>query len=316
MTKNDRAESARDTLRDVQDELRAALANGIYATMDDAQTAMHRVTEAYNARPQAELNGLSPNQAFALFHADWMPGSAIDLDETTPLAELDGATLLHDARALMRLVGDGVKATATGNLSRATVAAFLADLPVRGGNTELEAITTYGMALRNELDVWPLHHARVVLQLAGFLARRKGVFHVTKRGAMLARDGHAGELWTHLLRAQFKKMNLAYLDRMGPAPVVQHAVGFALYQFSRADATWRRAEEWLERLLPSTMRDELPTHALWDPGPLLIERRVLYPLRVFGLAEYEERPAPPGQYGPQRFYRPSRLLTERVRFRV
>jgi hypothetical protein len=308
--------SRSDATREIHDELRAALANGIYASMEDAQAAVHRFTQQYNSRPQAELGGLSPDQAFRLLHADWMPGSAIDLDETTPLSALGNARLLHDARALVRLVGDGVKATATGNLSRATVTAFLADLAANGRDSDLHDFTHHGFTLRNELDVWPLHHARVLLDLAGLLKRRKGVFHVTKRGAALAREENAGELWTHLLRTQFKRMNLAYLDRAGPAPVVQQAIGIALYQFSRCDATWRSAEEWIDRLIPSTMRNELPTHPMWNPAPLLVEQRILRPLWAFGLAELEERPAPPEAYGPERFYRPSPLVKARVRFQV
>jgi hypothetical protein len=155
-----------------------------------------------------------------------------------------------------------------------------------------------------------------VLDVAGFLKRRKGVFTVTKRGELMAREENAGELWTHLLRAQFKKMNLAYLDRAEHAPMVQHALGFALYQLSRSDATWRHAEEWLERLLPQTIRAELPTNPHWDVGRFLVERRILHALGVFGLVECDERPALAGNFLPDRWYRPSEVLRQRVRFRV
>ncbi len=313
---NDRAGRTPSAMERVKRLVDEALRNGVFSSEADLQSAVSRVMHDYNRRPQVELGGLSPDAVFRLFSADWTAASAIVIDESTPLGELGGAPLLHHARALLALLADGVKATATGSLPRATVAAFLDEAAARGGDEELAELWAMGFSMRNELDVWPLHHTRVLLEVAGLVARRKGIMRVTRQGASLAGEGKAGALWARLVRAQCKRMNLDYLDAMDPAPALQYAIGFALFQFSRGGDRWIASEEWATRLLPADVWAALPIHPQFDHRTLMVERRVLYVLWRFGLAEREERPAPAGRYGNDRVYRPSPLLAARVRFRL
>lgn len=70
---------------DIQDLLAEIERGGPYASIDDVNRLLTERTSAYNARPQAELGGLSPDQMAALLYGDWKSTGALRLNEDLPL---------------------------------------------------------------------------------------------------------------------------------------------------------------------------------------------------------------------------------------
>jgi len=261
------------------------------------QKTLDGVMRGYNTRAQPELGGRSPNDVHRLLSADWKsPDSAIRIDSTLSLSDLEGAPGLHDARALLEiLAGDApAKLTPKGNLPRAIVAQFRERAMAYAAEREREFPL---MQARNEADHGALHTMRILLQLSRLIIRRKGVLVPTKAGDRLAGESRAGELYETLLRTQFRTFNLAYLDLGDPFPDFQPTIGFTFAQFGRLDTSWYRAEELVDRLLLPIVRAAAPHHEMFDMPTLIITTRFLAPLVALGLAE---RRVEPGARWPER----------------
>ena len=278
------------------DVIRRALEQALSARPDlserDLNAVLAQVTSGYNNRPQADLGGRSPDEVHRFIAADWAsPDSAIRLDDSLELDALVGAPALHDARLVLALLAERapVKATPKGNLPRAFVTAFQARAGSYAAARELE----FPLAnARNEEDHWPLHITRLLLELERLIARRKGLFTRTRNGDRLLRDALAGPLYTRLLRATFRTLNLAYLDGAGDAPDLQHTIGFTLAQFDRHGDAWHSAENLAADLVLPSVRAAIPLRHGWDPLPLMLSTRFLSPLERFGLAESRETGSP------------------------
>jgi hypothetical protein len=143
----------------------------------------------------------------------------------------------------------------------------------------------------NEQEVWPLHVLRLLLEMAGLVRRRKGVFRLTKEGARLRADEQASELYARLFLAHFRRLNLAYLDRSSAeAASLQTTIAYSLFRFAKAGRAWRTPRELVERLLLPQVKQEIPAGEFIDMQAHVVEARILQPLASFGLAE-QKRPA-------------------------
>lgn len=290
--------------------------------------AVGEVAADYNRRPQTDLGGLSPDAVQRLLDADWeSAGSAVRLDDGLPPDDVAEAGTLRDARWLLGqlAVPNGVKATPKGNLPRAVVAAFVAHAGATNGvdlsEGEGAELVGFVRGQPNEEDVWRLHHARLLLELAGLVKRRRGVWSRTRRGDQLAAPERAGALFAALVRTHFRRFNLEYVDGVGAAPGFQYTVGYTLYQFGRVGAEWRRPAALADLVLLPSVRHEVPprgpAETRYDPMALALETRVLRPLVGFGLAEAQAPPREPGAWevAPSS-YRKAPLFGRMFRFTV
>lgn len=292
------------------------LATNPDATVDDVNAVLAVAGEQYNRRAQAELGGLSPEAVRELLDADWeSPGSALRLDASVSLRELEDSFVLHDARLVLAMVGEGeaVKATPKGNFPRTFVASFLDRMRLPADQPELSLGEPRAL---NEDDVGRLHITRILLELSGLVKRRKGVIGRTRRGEQLAGEDRAGELLTTLLRTHFRKFNLGYLDGFDPAPEFQRTISYSFAQFDRAGSGWRRSAEWAERLVLPAVRDTVPANPHFDVLSGIVEHRFLRPLESFGLAESRESARLPGDIFPRRMFRKTRVFSRILSVRV
>jgi hypothetical protein len=278
------------------------------ASLDEINAHLMRRSDAYNRAPQRELCGLSPNQVGRLLEDDWSGEGAIRIETTLPLETLESSVVLANARLLLDVVEERgeVKATAAGNLPRIVVEETRDRLLLPTGYPR-----RWMDRARNEEDVRPLHMSRLLLELAGLLKRRKGVFSATRRGRELLSPARAGELQALLFRTFFRTLNLAYLDGLPAVPELQHGIGASIHLFGRTARQWRTREEVAAAaLLPFVLRAIAATAR--DDAGALVERRLLMPLTDFGLAECRESPRP-GAYLPDRHYRRTPLFERMLR---
>jgi len=84
-----------------------------------------------------------------------------------------------------------VKATQAGNFNRKFVESMVDTFL---DEEERETVLRVCKVL-NETDVWPLHEAKIVAKLAGFISLYKGTFGITKKALPLLHDLKAGELF-------------------------------------------------------------------------------------------------------------------------
>ena len=307
-----------DDLRaEIEHILERVVAEQPTATIDELNAALATLTTGYNARPQAELGGLSPAAVQRLLDADWDgPASAVQIDSALSLDDLASARTLHDVRLLLELLvedgpGKPVKATPKGKLPRAVVTRFRERMSAPATTQESWALER---RVLNEEDLARLHHGRVLSELAGLVQRRAGVFRRTRRGDQLAAAERAGALFARLLRTHFRKLNLAYLDGAGPAPGFQYSIGYTLYRFGRVGSDWKTPSELTGELLLPAVREELAADTSYDRAALVLQTRCLRPLEGFGLAEAREVPHAPGDLLRQQAYRKAPLFDRVFRF--
>lgn len=309
-------QGAEAALREAAEALQQIMAENPAATLGELNALLGSAAGSFNARPQADLGGLSPAEAQRLLDADWEgAGSAVRLNEALTLDDLASSRTLHDARLFLEILGTQgeVKATPKGNLPRAFVAAFRERMrePAPAGRDWLS-----GRKIVNEEDVMALHLTRILLELGGLVKRRKGLFSMTRAGEKLAGDEAAGKLFATLFRTHFRRFNLAYLDGVQPVPALQHTVAFSLYRFGRGGGDWKRPEELSGEMVLPAVREELPEDPHFDRVSLITETRVLRPLEGFGLAESKELPREPGQWRDPRAYRKTPLFDRFLGFEL
>ena len=259
---------------------------GPFASIEEANRVMQKRMREYNARPQSELGGLSPDAMGQLLDGDWMSQGALRLVEDLAPEDVAGSVMLADARTLLEFVGDEgpVKETAAHNLPRAAVAALRPRLRIVA-QRDIE-FDPRPPAPMNEGDVWWLADLRHVLLFGGLLVRRKGL-RITPLGRALLSPEREGELYALLFRTLFRKFDLRALDRFGDHPGLQSTLAFSFYKLRSEARDWTPSvalarTSWLDSA-KDPMNDWQAAHG--DFRHISFQIRVLEPLAYFALLE-------------------------------
>ena len=270
-------------LKSILDEIERG---GPYASIDEINRLLAIRMREYNARPQAALGGLSPDQMAQLLYGDWAMQGALQLNDALALDELADVAFLADARALLGYIAtEGpVKETVARNLPRAAVAVLWPRLRMPVQRRIAVEIGQRGPV--NEGDLLWLPVLRHTLMFAGLLLRRKGL-RVTPRGRELLRAERAGELYGLLFRTLFRKLDLRVLGRDDRHPGLQATVAYSFYQLRSAARNWVSSEAlavsaWLESAKDPPTEWET---RYGDFRHYAFRHRVLDPLVQFGLLE-------------------------------
>ncbi len=288
------------------------------ASIDEMNAVLEGVAARYNARMQEDLGGLSPTDVQRLIEADWeAPESAIQLDESVSMEELQPSRTLQHARLVLEMLGERgtVKATPKGKLPRTFVTDFrqrAAALP--GASRERMDEWLDKRQVINEDDVWPLHIVRILLELCSLVKRRKGLFSRTRRGEQLMQDAMAGRLFATLFRTHFRRFNLGYLDRADAVPGFQQTVGYTLYRFGRVGGEWIAPSLALHTLLLPAVMEAAPVRPYGNVFDFVVVTRFLRPLVRFGLAEERKLPRRPEEIIERSEFRKTPLFDRVLRF--
>ena len=267
-------------------------ASGPFRSVEEANRVLASRMREYNARPQAELGGLSPDAMQQLLYGDWKSQGALRVDERIALDDLYPSALLADARTLLEYFqSEGpVKETAAHNLPRVAVAALLPRLRM---STDAHIVhNTILTTSSNEGDVPWLPELRHVLIFGKLLARRKGM-RITPLGRALLSAERAGELYAHLFRTFFRELDLGVFGGIDRHRGLQSTLAYSFYMLRSAARDWTSPQilaqsAWLESAKdPLAMRDA--GHA--DLRYISFQLRVLDPLVQFGLLELRPLPS-------------------------
>jgi hypothetical protein len=304
-----------DRRRPHQEILDLLEAAGPFDSIDQVNRFLARHTAGYNARPQEELGGLSPDQVQQLLSGDWFTWGALRLNRQLTVEDVGDAPLFADARTLLSYVAaeQPIKETPAKNLPRVHVAQLLSRL--RTTQPRGVARKFVDPPPKNEEDVVWLPELRHVLAFAGLLTRRKGL-RLSTRGRSLLADERAGELYALLFHTLFRTLNLAVFDRLDRYRGLQSTVAFSFYKLRTAARDWRTADDLGRDAWLPTAREPLTdweiTHQ-FDWAPLAFARRVLEPLVEFGLL-HERRSPTEDEWRELVEYRLSPLYNRFLRF--
>ena len=269
-------------------QLKGLLSEGKEKGLAHLNKAIGQLMTAHKDIPQPEMGGLTPNQAFTLIRCGWWAEpNPIRLKTDLSFDQLRSVPLFHNARMFLQAAVEtnGAPMTATGNLTRQFVHDMLGRLLLEPG--QLDSIQHICKVV-NELDVFPLHVARIVCQEAGLLRKEKKRFVVTRKAGDMLSEDKAGTLYYNLFDALFRKINLAYFDRpTGEAHGVQTTIPYELYRLSQQEANTEYTVKSLVPILflPAVLEEiGKPTEFL-DKPTWMLTNRVIRPLESLGLVE-------------------------------
>ena len=159
---------ADDEIAAVFAAMRSEAASREWGSVEELEAHMESVMARLNARPQADLGGLSPNDMVQLLHGDWSGPGPLRLVRNLPLDEIADAPWFTVARTLMQVVrvGGPIKATPKGNLPRAVVRLFLENILSEEAK---ERFGERGLGAVNEQDLHAIHIPRILLDMAGLV---------------------------------------------------------------------------------------------------------------------------------------------------
>ena len=261
-----------------------------FGTLAEARRYLGRRVAEYNATPQAELGGLSPEQMQALGGDDWAGAGPVRLHDDVALADLNSADFLWNARVLLGAVGEagGVRATPAGSLNRAFVGSVLDRLRWWPGFLES---TRELYTVINEAQAFPLSQWREVLERAGLLRLSRGQFRLTRLGVELSSADRAGTLYVHLLRYYLRRFVPDRFAGSDLFPDLTDVGSFVLWRLSMIEPEWRDAQALAPLVLPPDAASQVkPESGNWDPWLTALRLQVLDPLAEFGLLEVDQPP--------------------------
>lgn len=264
-------------LPDLEDVLQDLLSGGIRDEHELKRLIQRRVDE-YNATPQPDLGGLSPDQMYRLVHFGWSTGGPIVLARDLTPGDLASSDMLADARTLLAFVADAgdVKLTQARYIPPALLATLLPSLRL-----EQEGLAT-PWGIKREADARWLLPLRDMLVLARCLDVRGRTMRVTDEGRRMMRTESSGELFRLMFEAFFGAVvvdEVPEIHELGLGP----SIPFALYRMPRVASRWASGRAIASQCIPGGA--ELDHELL--PGP--ITRALLWPLVAFGLLEEQER---------------------------
>jgi hypothetical protein len=295
-------------LHDVLEQLRREP----FTSMEALNRRAAAMMQEYNARPQADLGGLSPIQMSQLLSGDWTTTGALRLNDALTLGDLAGSALLADARTILHYIStEGpIKETAAGNLPRSAVKALLPQLRT----LDLDKDAAWLPRTVNEGDIIWLQVLRYVLTFAGLLVRRRGL-RVSREGLPLLEEHSAGTLYARLFRTFFQKLDLRVFGRFDDHERLQRTIAYSFYRLRTEARDWTRQEVLAETAWLPEAKDP-PSQLDLTYGDFrhyAFSGRVLRPLVQFGLME--QRDASSDARRPEYEYRLTPLYSGFLRFR-
>ena len=261
-----------------------------YESIEDLEDALRDFFRENVPDDLEETGKMSPARFSRLVSDTWDGEGVVRLNHGLSLDEIRDVELLANARGLLKTILErgGVKATAKGNLPRKFVLEMLEALAWPVGF--VEELRRYYKVI-NEMDAFPLHVLRIVLELSHVLRLAKGVFKVAKKHQALLKKEMAGRLYALLFRTHFMEFNLAYLDQMDDVPMVQETISYPLYMLSLDDGDWKRPDDLAHRIMvPPLITDSTDVPYLTH-GAYLVNSRIIDPLLSFGLLERRTLPS-------------------------
>ncbi len=253
----------------------------------DFQTSLIEETNMKEVALGLFGGGLTPDQLTALVMSNWIePENPIFLRGDLSFEQLKDVMFFHNARVfLLELEKEGAFGLTKEleNIKRKHVESLVDQFKWR--EKYIEHVKDYNKTI-DEMDVWPLHTIRVLLDLAGLIRKYKGQFVLVKKNAHLLKEEYAGELYRLLFNTFFKKMNIAYLSNGEPIPNQQDSFPFILYRMQLMDNDWSPLFKMKECVFLAGAEQEF-FEQLWvyqDPNWVFYQN-IVKPLEVWGLVE-------------------------------
>ena len=245
---------------DIFEEMRTALNDQNFRSMDEAQTFLDDLVVNKNAEPITEFLGLSPEQMYRLLYRPFAEASDIltlsrdllkgDLLEIPVVKET-----VHFLKRLAEL--QPLKTTVKGNLPQAFV---------REMHDKFPEHPHFHYPIRSEEEDSKLSALRHILDMAGWIKKRNQKFSLTQKGQNVVENGFGIDDFFYLFETYTEKFNWASRDLYPDLDIIQESFLFSCYLLHRKARTYipvnKLGEYFIRAFL--TVLDRVESHSSID----------------------------------------------------
>jgi hypothetical protein len=246
----------------VSDELRQALGDRQFTSLNELQAFLDHHMQQRNRRPVDAFHGLSPEQMYRMLNLPFTSPELVHFPEVPGTAPT--APILTLFSLLAEAVGEqGLKPTAKGNLPRK----FCRDAALVYWGEETYGERTRFGGINREGDFPDLHITRLVAELAGLVRKYKGRLIISRDCRKLLAGNGLAAIYPKLFRTYVEQFNWAYRDRYPELRFIQSAFLFTLYLLTQYGDTWRPHvfyEDCFLNAFPAVL-DEVPQNPAFTP---------------------------------------------------
>lgn len=221
---------------EIKDKIQDLLKGGSFESIDSLNEKVAALMEKENEMAQDDFLGLSPDQVHRLIHFPFDQTEDIVSFNTAQAPEaLASIPVVADAMLFLNTMADSepLKATGKGFLPL-KVAKFL--------HHEMHSMGYIG-SISSEEQSPHLYTLRLMLEMCGWIKKRKKAFTLTARGRRIAEKGFNGETYLELFRVYTGKFNWGFRDAYPEAAIIQHSFLFSFIILKRFASDFISADE-------------------------------------------------------------------------
>jgi len=207
----------------VFDQMRTALNDQDFKSIDEAQTFLDNLLAKKNTEPTPEFLGLSPEQMYHILHRPFTGTTDIlTLNRNLLKEDFLNIPIVKETIYFLKRLSElqPLKATTKGNLPQAFA---------REMHDKFPEHPNFHYPIRSEEEDSKLSALRHILDMAGWIKKRNQRFFMTKRGQDMVGKGFGPEDFFHLFETYIRKFNWASRDLYPSLDIIQESFLFSCY---------------------------------------------------------------------------------------
>ena len=219
------------------DDMRTALNDQDFKSIDEAQTFLDSLVTEKNAEPIPEFLGLSPEQMYRILHQPFTGATDIlTLNRNLPKEDLLDIPVVKETIYFLKRLSElqPLKATAKGNLPQAFAREIHDKFPEH---------PNFHYPIRSEEQDSKLSALRHLLNMAGWVKKRNQRFSLTQKGRIVVQNGFNTDDFFHLFETYTIKFNWASRDLYPNLFIIQESFLFSCYLLYRETKTYIQVNE-------------------------------------------------------------------------
>ena len=230
-------------MNDFMEGIKAEIGENFEGSFEDLQDKIQSFQHQNNREGLKDFRGLSSEQMHRILY---FPFESPDFVSFNLKPHLPNAPYWILMQSLLDEFELGpIKATAKGNLNvKLCKKIWIRYLE----NTEPNEWVRK-MGVRTEDQFQDLHCLRIILELAGCMKKRKGVFSLTQKALKILKGSGIAGLFHILFRTSCEKFNWSYRDYQSEFGVIQHSFLFSLFLLHEADYAYQPVPNYVNAMI-------------------------------------------------------------------
>ena len=244
---------------DIFEEMRTALNDQNFRSMDEAQTFLDDLVVNKNAEPIPEFLGLSPEQMYRLLYRPFEEASDIlTLSRDLIKEDLLEIPVVKETVHFLKRLGElqPLNTTVKGNLPQAFA---------REMHDKFPEYPHFHYPIRSEEEDSKLSALRHILDMAGWIKKRNQKFSLTQKGQNVVENGFGIDDLFHLFETYTNKFNWASRDLYPSLDIVQESFLFSCYLLHKKAKTYIHANKlssYFVQAFPTVLGREMKDPAM------------------------------------------------------